>query len=265
MQPHFIAQLWANFMWLHNATGIEHFRTQALKGLRFYMKTNWPAVFATESLTEELSRLMLPLAWRIRLEDTIQNRDELRNCWLALKKTWNSSVGVPTCTMSPWGQLCTPCANNQCYGNGERSVCQESGDPASDVLYESNYLMNNLIEAFAATGETDYDDAAEQLAQYIARIQVSSNTYPHYEGAWFRGFDYSRWEIFGSNADWGWPATGIETGWTMTWIVHGLGLRELGIPSLWDLATSRSLADVAAEYCELFFEGNATTCASSRV
>ena len=224
--PHFIAQLWANFLWLYKATGIELFKTQALTGLSLYM-AGWPTVIATESLTEELSRLMLPLAWRVRLEDTPQNRDELRNCWLALKASWNHSVGVPTCEMSPFGQLCPPCENNACYGNGERSVCQESGDPASDVLYESNFLMNNLIEAFAATGEADYDDAAEQLARYIARIQVSSTIFPHYDGTWFRGFDYNRWEIFGSNADWGWPAYGIETGWTVTWITAGFGLREV--------------------------------------
>ena len=115
-----------------------------------------------------------------------------------LKASWNHSVGVPTCEMSPFGQLCPPCKNNACYGNGERSVCQESGDPASDVLYESNFLMNNLIEAFAATGEADYDDAAEQLARYIARIQVSSTIFPHYDGTWFRGFDLRR-EIQGGS------------------------------------------------------------------
>ena len=82
--PHFIAQLWANFLWLYKATGIELFKTQALTGLSLYM-AGWPTVIATESLTEELSRLMLPLAWRVRLEDTPQNRNELRNCWLALK------------------------------------------------------------------------------------------------------------------------------------------------------------------------------------
>ena len=72
------------------------------------------------------------------------------------------------------------------------------------------------------------------------------------QGTWFRGFDYSRWEIFGSNADWGWPAFGIETGCesdgdalsicpayrldnlesinaagTVTWITAALGLHEL--------------------------------------
>jgi hypothetical protein len=61
--------------------------------------------------------------------------------------------------------------------------------------------------------------------------------------------------VFGSNADWEWPAYGIETGWTVTWITMGLGLRELGILSLWDLVTSRSLARVSvAENCPKNFE-----------
>jgi hypothetical protein len=204
-------------------------------------------------------RLMLPLAWRVRLEDTPTHRTELRECWEALKKTWNWA-GVPTCTMSPFGQLCGSCTNNQCYGNGERSVCQETGDPASDVLYESNYLLLNLQEAFAATGEQDYAQHAEQLAGYLARIQASSTIYPQYEGTWFRGFDYSRWEVYGSNADWGWPAFGIETGWTVTWITAGLGTHELPqYRSFWDLITSRDLSGVAGQLCPDFFEGNATT------
>jgi hypothetical protein len=145
-------------------------------------------------------------------------------------------------------------------GRGERSVCQESGDPASDVLYESNFLFNNLIEAFAATGEQEYNDYAEQLATFIARIQASSTMYPQYEGAWFRGFDYSRWEVFGSNADWGWPAFGIETGWTVTWITAGFGLREVdGISSLWELVTARPLRGMASELCSKFFEDIAST------
>eukprot|EP01044_Picomonas_judraskeda_P002991 COSAG03_NODE_232_length_10264_cov_2.708706_3_plen_405_part_00 len=198
--PHYIAQLWANFFWAYNVTGIELFKTQALKGLATYM-SNWPKIIATESITEEQIRLLLPLAWRVRVEDTPAHRAELRQCWEALKKTW-TWAGVPACTMSPYGQLCPPCTDNQCYGNGERSVCQETGDPASDVLYESNYLLLNLQEAFAATGEVDYAQHAEQLAGYLARIQARSSRYPQYEGTWFRGFDYSRWEVFGSNADW---------------------------------------------------------------
>ena len=203
---------------VHNVTGIELFKTQALKGLSTYM-ADWPKIIATESITEELSRLLLPLAWRVRVEDTPAHRAELRECWEALKRNWTcrtlrhnlaqrasllwlaesdsamtvrAGAGVPTCTMSPYGQMCAPCTTNQCYGNGERSVCQETGDPASDVLCEpslslasshsprcaepesptsfsradqspagaatdeSNYLLLNLQEAFAATGEPDY-------------------------------------------------------------------------------------------------------------
>ena len=261
--PHFIAQLWANFFWAHKVTGIEWFKTQALKGLAAYM-ASWPKIVATESLTEELIRLLLPLAWRVRVEDTPAHRAELRECWAALKKTW-AWAGVPTCTMSPYGQLCPSCTTNQCYGNGERSVCQETGDPASDVLYESNYLLLNLQEAFAATGEHDYAQHAEQLAQYIARIQASSTMYPQYHGTWFRGFDYSRWEVFGSNADWGWPAFGIETGWTVTWVTAGLGIHELPqYKSFWELITARDLSAVAGRLCPEFFEANATVvCAKA--
>ena len=122
---------------------------------------DWPKIIATESITEELSRLLLPLAWRVRVEDTPAHRAELRECWEALKRNWTctpqpgsahfasqarrisdsattvrAGAGVPTCTMSPYGQMCAPCTTNQCYGNGERSVCQETGDPASDVLCE---------------------------------------------------------------------------------------------------------------------------------
>jgi hypothetical protein len=111
--PHFIAQLWSNFMMLYTVTGIRLFKTRALQGLGLYMQ-DWPHVFATESLTEELSRLMLPLAWRVRLEDTQKNRDELRQCWQRLKASWNMQVGVPTCEMSPDGQSCPPCTNNAC-------------------------------------------------------------------------------------------------------------------------------------------------------
>ena len=255
--PHYIAQLWANYFWAYNVTGIELFKTQGLKGLSAYM-SNWPKIIATESITEDLIRLMLPLAWRIHLEDTPAHRAELRECWAALNKTW-TWAGPPTCTMSPFGQLCGSCTDNQCYGNGERSVCQETGDPASDVLYESNYLLLNLQEAFAATGETDYAQHAEQLARYLARIQAASTMYPQYEGTWFRGFDYSRWEVFGSNADWGWPAFGVETGWTVTWITAGLGLHELPqYRSFWELVTERDLSEVAATLCPEFFEANAT-------
>jgi len=263
INPHFIAQMWALFLVFYEITGIELFKTQALKGINLYMTDVWPKIYATESITEEQIRLMLPLAWRVRVEDTPSNRADLRKCWQALKDTWVTWAGVPTCTMSPYGEIAGPAQNNYEYNRGEKSVCQESGDPASDLLYESNFLLLNLQEAYAATHEEDYAIHAEQLAGYIARVQAHSDAYPHYSGTFFRAFDYSRWEIYGESGDWGWGAFGIETGWTVTWIVAGLGMTELKTNgperSFWKLATSRSLAQIGKERCAEMLEGNAST------
>ena len=85
---------------------------------------------------------MLPLAWRIRVEDTPANRAELRECWAALKKTW-TWAGTPTCTMSPYGELCGSCTNNQCYGNGERSVCQVRHTERKRVFHSIKLSANS--------------------------------------------------------------------------------------------------------------------------
>ena len=169
---------------VHNVTGIELFKTQALKGLSTYM-ADWPKIIATESITEELSRLLLPLAWRVRVEDTPAHRAELRECWEALKRNWTctpqpgsahfasqarrisdsattvrAGAGVPTCTMSPYGQMCAPCTTNQCYGNGERSVCQETGDPASDVLCEECQHPSHLrTPSYRSESSTSFSGA----------------------------------------------------------------------------------------------------------
>ena len=49
-----------------------------------------------------------------------------------------------------------------------------------------------------------------------------------------RAFDYGRFEHWGSNADHGWGAWAIESGWTQGWIVSVLALREMNT-SVWDL------------------------------
>ena len=53
-------------------------------------------------------------------------------------------------------------------------------------------------------------------------------------GAWFRAFDFQRWDYWASNADLGWGAWSIESGWTQSWITSTLALRHLKT-SLWDL------------------------------
>ena len=50
----------------------------------------------------------------------------------------------------------------------------------------------------------------------------------------FRAFDFGRWEHWGCNADHGWGAWAIESGWTQGWITAVLAMRQMET-SLWDL------------------------------
>jgi hypothetical protein len=131
-----------------------------------------------------------------------------------------------------------PPASNEAYGTGEATLIQTNGDPLSDLLYTCNFAMIGLHEAAAATGEALYRRAADRLTRFLCRIQVRSESHPELDGAWYRAFDYRRWEYWASNADVGWGAWSIETGWTQPWIAVVLALRQMRT-SFWDL-TRRS-------------------------
>ncbi len=60
-------------------------------------------------------------------------------------------------------------------------------------------------------------------------------------GAWYRAFDFKRWEYWASNADWEWGPWCTESGWTQPWIAATLALRQME-SSLWEL-TAKSRVD----------------------
>jgi hypothetical protein len=80
---------------------------------------------------------------------------------------------------------------------------------------------------------------ADKLADFLIRIQVSSDKHHELDGGWFRAFDYRHWEYLGSNADSGWGAWSIESGWTQAWIPSVLAMRELN-RNLWDITKNSS-------------------------
>ncbi|HUY82085.1 MAG TPA: hypothetical protein VMU92_10220, partial [Acidobacteriaceae bacterium] len=81
-----------------------------------------------------------------------------------------------------------------------------------------------------------------RLAEFLCRIQVRSAEHPELDGAWFRAFDYQLWDYWASNADAGWGAWAIETGWTEAWIASTLAMRQLRT-SLWDLTAQSRIGD----------------------
>jgi CubicO group peptidase (beta-lactamase class C family) len=87
----------------------------------------------------------------------------------------------------------------------------------------------------------------------MVKIQVRSETHPELDGAWYRGFDFRRWEYWASNADAGWGVWSTETGWTQGWITTMLLMRELHT-NFWDFTKNSTIADSFDKYKKLMLE-----------
>ena len=232
--PHYEAYLWACFLWAYQQTGYEPFYQRAESALRITMDEYTDGWRWTNGLAQEKARMLLPLAWLVRVKDTPEHRAWLREAVdgiLALQEPCGAireELGLPERGRYP------PPPSNEAYGTSEASLIQQNGDPVSDLLYTTNFAFLGLHEAAAATGDQDVLKAENKLAEFLCRIQVRSEAQPSLDGGWFRAFDFRRWEHWGSNADVGWGAWAIESGWTQGWIVSVLAMRQMKT-SLWDL------------------------------
>jgi hypothetical protein len=111
---------------------------------------------------------------------------------------------------------------------------QSNGDPVCDLLYTVNFAFLGLHEAAAATNDPLYGQIEDKLAKFFCRSQVRSAAHPELDGGWYRAFDFSKWDYWASNGDFGWGAWCMETGWSQAWIASVLAMREMKT-SLWDL------------------------------
>ena len=229
--PHFQAWLWACNFWAYRQTRFEPLLARSLAGLRAMMDA-YPArwEWCLRSGTIERARLVLPLAWLVRVADTPEHRGWLRTVAGDLAALQDRS-GALRETIGDGGQALP---SNDAYGTGETSLIQRDGDTIADFLYSCNFALIGLREAAAATGDAFYAEAEERLARFACRAQARSEAHPELDGAWYRAFDFGRWEFWASSADWEWGPWCQETGWTQPWIAAALALRCRGT-SLWDL------------------------------
>ncbi len=232
--PHYESYLWACFLWAYQQTGYELFYQRAESALRITMGQYTDGWRWTNGVAQEKARILLPLAWLVRVKDTPEHRAWLRQAvdgLLALQEPCGAireELGLPGRGQYP------PPSSNEAYGTNEASLIQQNGDAVSDLLYTTNFAFIGLHEAAAATGDKDILKAEDKLAEFLCRIQVRSTNQPSLDGGWFRAFDFKRWEHWGSNADAGWGAWAIESGWTQGWITAVLAMRRMET-SLWDL------------------------------
>jgi hypothetical protein len=234
--PHYESWLWACYLWLYDKTRYEPLLQQARSGISITMQSyprGW--IWTNEQQQIERARMLLPLAWLIRVEDKPEYREWLGRVSGDLLARQDASGAIQE-------QIAGALQSNAQYGTTETSLLQTNGDPACDMLYVSNFALVGLNEAAAATGDAKLARAADRLAEFLVRIQTRSEIHRELDGAWYRGFDFRRWEYWGSNGDSGWGAWCTETGWTQGWIVAGLALRHRNA-TLWQLTSTSRIAD----------------------
>ncbi|MBN1143362.1 MAG: hypothetical protein JXA72_03025, partial [Bacteroidales bacterium] len=234
LSPHFECYLWACYLWAYDKTGDALFLKRAQNGIHTMMD-NYPDNWHwTNGLAQERARMILPLAWLVRVSDTRENREMLFAVVTDFLKLQDECGAI----REELGDIAQgkypPPQSNEEYGITEASLIAQNGDPVSDLLYTTNFAFLGLHEAFYATNDPDIKEANDKLAEFLCRIQVKSESHPEVDGGWMRAFDYKRFGYWGSNADHGWGAWAIETGWTQGWITTVMALRDLD-SSVWDV------------------------------
>lgn len=229
--PHMQAWIWACYLWLYQQTRFEPLLARTNTGMRMLMDAypqRWDWIL--RSGTIERSRLLLPLAWLVRVDDTPEHRRWLRRIAEDLVALQDASGAVREVI----GNGGPGIASNAAFGASETSLIQTNGDPVCDMLYSCNFALIGLHEAAAATGDPFYAQAEDKLARFLCRVQIRSEKHPELDGAWYRAFNFRRWDYWASSADWEWGPWCTETGWCQPWIAGTLALRQQN-KSLWDL------------------------------
>lgn len=237
---HFESWMWACYLWLYDKTGYKPLLEKAKKGISYMMKV-YPDWHAQNGIQQERARMILPLAWLVRVEDTPQHRE-----WLdivASRFLENQDECGAICeelgdATSDKNNLLI--SSNAEYGKNEASLIARNGDPVSDMLYTCNFGFFALNEAYKATGK--YGEQVRKLADFLVRIQVKSDAHQDLDGAWFRAFDYDRWDYWASNADNGWGAWCTLCGWIETWIGVTEGLISQDT-SYWEITDNMNMKE----------------------
>lgn len=217
--PHFEAWLWACYLWLYDKTGYKPLLERTKNAIRMTMEAYPDKWKWTNGIQQERARMILPLAWLVRVEDTEEHRNWLNTivsrllenqdeCGAIMEELGDADKGMFGRTKS-----------NKEYGLYEAPLIFRNGDRVADMLYTSNFAFFALNEAAHATGNPRYQAAVNRLSEFLTRIQVKSEKHIDVDGSWFRGFDYGRWDYWGSNADIGWGVWATLTGWIQSWIV----------------------------------------------
>ncbi|MGN8038864.1 hypothetical protein ACTJJ0_27490 [Chitinophaga sp. 22321] len=217
--PHFESWMWALYLWLYDKTKYEPLLTKTKNAIRITMEAypdNWRW---GSSMQTQRARMILPLAWLVRVEDTPEHRAWLDKMVNEITRYQDESGAIREELGVKGKGMFNPLNANKDYGSDEGSLIYKNGEKVSCMLYTCNFALFSLNEAAQATGDKKYKAAVDKLSGFLTRIQVQSKKHPDLDGAWFRAFDYGRWDYWASNSDAGWGAWCTLSGWIQSWIV----------------------------------------------
>lgn len=232
-QPHFEAWMPACYIWLYNKTGYQPLLDKAKTAISIMMEAypdNWRW---TNGIQQERARMILPLAWLVRVDDSEKHKEWLVTLVDDLLQYQEPNGALReqlgSASLGSYGRS----PSNADYGKTEAPLIFENGDKVADMLYTNNFALFTLNEAAKSTGIPRFQQAADNLSDFLTRIQIRSDAYPDLDGGWFRAFDYGRWDYWASNADAGWGAWCTLSGWIQSWIVGTRVLMQED-QSFWD-------------------------------
>ena len=201
----------------YQLTGKEQYLEIGVKGLETLM-SKYPDLRREQSETEEMCRLMLPLAVLYHTTGLEKHLEMLCRVTEDLEKHIHPTGGV-----QEWDTGYTAACSRE--SRGECSVLTENGDPVADLLYSTNWLAAGLAYAYYATGDEKFKNLWKRTVGFCIRAQVISKD-PLIDGGWARVFDMDRCEIVGCPHDAGWASCSMSTGWTASHIVTGMMLPD---------------------------------------
>ena len=253
--PHFESWLWACYLWLYQKTGYKPLLETAKNGIKTTMEMYPDKWKWTNGIQQERARMILPLAWLVKVEDTPEHRKWLNQVVDKLLENQDSCGAIREELGSADKGMFGRTKNNDEYGLNEAPLIFANGDPVSDMLYTSNFALFSLNEASHATGDVKYKRAVEKLSDFLTRIQVQSKKHPALDGAWFRAFDYNNWEYWASNADAGWGVWSTLTGWIQSWIIT-TQVQIQQNQSFWDVTKESTISSHMQEKVKQMLENN---------
>lgn len=198
----------------YRLTGRQEYFDTACRGLKTLMRA-FPDTIREHSETQELCRLILPLAVLYEITGSEQHRTWLYTVCDALEAFRHESGGYLEYDTG------YRAARSRTSGT-ESSLLADNGDPVTDLLYSTNWLPLAFAVAYKVTNDPVFKERWQSLATFLSRTQMRSAD-PLLDGCWCRGMDVARMEAYGMPHDVGWGPCSVESGWTVGEILMGLG------------------------------------------